>query len=132
MNHAVVYFDGVCNFCNGFVNFLIRHDKKDFFRYCPLQSDRGTEFLRANNLPIDNPGTFFLELNGKIYSRSTAALLLFKNLGWQFRWLYAFIIIPETIRDAIFYNPIARNRYKWFGKKDSCMVPDEKVRSKFI
>lgn len=132
MDHAIVYFDGVCNFCNSFINFLIKHDKKDYFRYTPLQSIAGEKFLKENNLFTLNPETFYLYEKGKIYSRSTAALRLLKNMGWKFSWMYVFIIIPSMIRDVLVYNPIAKRRYKWFGKMNQCMVPTEEVKSKFV
>jgi predicted DCC family thiol-disulfide oxidoreductase YuxK len=132
MNKAIVYFDGVCNFCNGLVNFIIKNDKKDYFRFAALQSNAGVKFCTDNNLPIGKLETFYLFENGKIYSHSTAALRLLKKLGWKYSWLYMFIIIPAGVRDFLFYNPIARNRYKWFGKRDSCMVPSPDVRAKFL
>jgi predicted DCC family thiol-disulfide oxidoreductase YuxK len=132
MNRAVIYFDGVCNFCNGLVNFVIRHDRKDYFRYAALQSESGKKFCRENNLPTDNLETFYLYMDGKVYSHSTAGLMLLRKLGWKYSWLYVFIIIPAGIRDFLFYKPIARNRYKWFGKKDQCMIPEEEVKGKFL
>src|SRR5438045_6505464 len=122
MNQASVFFDGVCNFSNGFVNFMIPRDKKNYFRYSPLQSDFAKKFLEEHNLPTHKLITFYLYENGKIYSRSTAALRLFRKLSGLYPLLYLFIIVPRPVRD-FFYHIISKNRYKWFGEKDHCMVP---------
>ena len=113
------------------MNFLIRHDKKDYFRYSPLQSDFARKFLQERNLPTDKLVTFYLYEDGKLYSRSTAALRLLRKLSAAYSLLYFFIVVPGPIRD-VFYHIISKNRYKWFGEKDQCMVPTSEVREKFI
>jgi predicted DCC family thiol-disulfide oxidoreductase YuxK len=127
----LILFDGVCNFCNGSVNFIIRHDKKDHFRFVPLQSPPGQQLLRQfgmEHLPMDS---IVLIENKKVYKRSTAVLRISKKLNGLYPLLYGFIILPTFIRDTV-YNLVARNRYKWFGKKDSCMVPTPEIQRKFI
>lgn len=131
MDHAIVYFDGVCNFCNGFVNFMIPRDKKDYFRFAPLQSEVGQIFQAEHHLPSNNLETFYLYENGRVYSRSTAALRLMRHLSALWPSMYTFIILPRWLRD-FFYNMISKNRYRWFGKRDTCMVPTKEVRMKFI
>lgn len=131
MEHPVVLFDGVCNFCNGAVNFIIRHDKKDVFRFTALQSEAGQSLLQNHQLPTGHFDSFILLEKGKIYKASGAALKVCSHLPWYWKWTQLFWIIPAFIRDAV-YQFIARNRYKWFGKKESCMIPGPEVRKKFL
>lgn len=126
---AIVLFDGVCNFCDGSVNFIIEHDKKDYFKFTPLQSEIGQEFVKKFSLSgIDS---VILVEDEKFYTHSTAALKIARQLGGIWSLLYAFIIIPKPIRD-FFYKLFAKNRYKFFGKKDECMIPTPEVRAKFL
>ncbi len=131
MAQAVILFDGVCNFCNATVNFVIRHDKRDRFRFAPLQSAAGRALQAEYGLNPDALNTFILVENGQAYERSTAALKVARGLGFPLNMLYVFIIVPRFLRDMV-YNFVARRRYKWFGKKDACMVPDERTRRKFL
>lgn len=131
MAKAVILFDGVCNFCNAAVNFVIRHDRRDHFRFAPLQSEAGRALQMEYGVDPSALSTFVLVENGKAYGRSTAALKVARRLGFPMNMTYAFIIVPRAIRDMA-YNFVARNRYKWFGKKEVCMVPDERVRRKFL
>ena len=128
---AIVLFDGVCNFCNSSVNFIIKHDKKDHFRFTPLQSEKGKMLLQAFNENGKGLDSLVLIENNKLYKRSTASLKITKQLRRPYSLLYLFIIIPSFLRDPI-YNFIAKNRYKWFGKKDVCMIPTPAVKDKFI
>ncbi|HET6225082.1 MAG TPA: thiol-disulfide oxidoreductase DCC family protein [Bacteroidia bacterium] len=128
---AIVLFDGVCNFCDASVNFIIRHDKKDYFRFAPLQSEKGKQLLQQFNVDTNELNTFILLENNKIYTRSTASLKVTRRLSGAYFLLYAFMLVPPFIRDAV-YNLIAKNRYKLFGKKDNCMVPTPEVKDKFI
>jgi len=126
---AIVLFDGVCNFCDSSVNFIIEHDKKDYFKFTPLQSEIGQEFVKKFSLSgIDS---VILVEDEKFYTHSTAALKIARQLGGIWSLLYAFIIIPKPIRD-FFYKLFAKNRYKFFGKKDECMIPTPEVRAKFL
>ena len=127
----VIFFDGVCNLCVGAVQFVLKRDKKNIFRFASLQGKSGQEMMKAHQLGDHHYKTFIIEENGKLYFRSTAALKVFKLLGGAWSLVYAFIIIPAFIRDAI-YNFISDNRYKWFGKKEVCWLPKEEWTSKFI
>jgi predicted DCC family thiol-disulfide oxidoreductase YuxK len=129
--HAVVLFDGVCNFCNERINFIIRHDKKDYFRFAALQSDIGKKILADHGITMADPDTFILVENGKAYDRTTAALRIVKHLKGLWPALYAFIIVPPFLRDIV-YRIIAKNRYKWWGERESCMIPTPEVRKKFL
>ncbi len=126
----IVLFDGVCNFCNGSVNFIIRLDHERKFRFAPLQSDIGIE-LRENHSIAEDVDSIILVEHGKAYLHSTAALKIAKNLGGIYSLLYVLIIIPAFIRD-FFYRTFAKYRYRLFGKTDVCMIPTPDVRERFI
>ncbi len=130
-DHPVILFDGVCNLCNASVQYVIKHDRKKLFRFASLQSSFGQKVLEQNNLPADLFNSFILFENNIIYNRSTAALMVAKRLSGFMKLLYGFIIIPKFIRDAV-YNFIARNRYKWFGKKEACWLPTPELKNLFI
>ncbi len=127
----VIYFDGICNLCTGSVQFLLKHDHRNRFRFASLQGEAGQKMLRENHLPMDQYKTFIVEDGGKIYTRSTAALRVLKLLGGGWSLLYAFMIIPVFIRDAI-YHHVSKNRYRWFGKKQTCWLPDTKWNDRFL
>ena len=129
--HPIILFDGVCNYCNSMVNFIIRQDKEKIFRFAPLQSEAGQKIIEQFNLPSKNFDSFILVENDKIYFRSDAALRLYNLLPVTWKWTQVFWSIPPFIRDGV-YNLIAKNRYKWFGKKDECMVPTPEVRERFL
>ena len=129
--HPTLLFDGICNYCNAMVNFIIRQDKKKVFRFAALQSDAGQKVLNEFKLPQNNFDSFILVENNKIYQRSDAALRLYNKLPWYWKWTQIFWIFPKIIRDGV-YSVIARNRYKWFGKKDQCMVPAPEVKERFL
>ena len=131
MDHPVILFDGICNLCNNAVQFVLKHDKKNLFRFASLQSDFGKSILIKYGLPTDNFNSFVLILNGKAYTKSTAALSVAKMLSGPMKLLYGFIIVPAFIRNGV-YNVIANNRYKWFGKKESCMLPSPDVAARFL
>jgi predicted DCC family thiol-disulfide oxidoreductase YuxK len=130
-SHSIVLFDGVCNLCNGSVKFIIKHDTKDLFRFAALQSNFGKEILQKHQLSQTNLFSLILIENDKIYLRSTAILRIAKRLGGLWPLCYCFIVIPASVRN-IFYDYIARNRYKRFGKRDSCMMPTEELKKKFV
>jgi predicted DCC family thiol-disulfide oxidoreductase YuxK len=127
----VILFDGVCNFCNSSVNFVIKKDKHAVIQFAPLQSDKGRLFLRQYNYPENNLNSFIFIEEGKLYTRSTAALKVSRYLKGLWPVCYGLIIVPKFIRDGI-YNWIAKNRYKWFGKKEQCMIPSPEVRKRFL
>jgi len=127
----VILFDGVCNFCNSAVNFVIKRDKKAQIQFAPLQSEKGRLFLRQYNLPATAMDTFVFIEEGKVYTRSTAALRVSRYLSGLWPACYGLIIVPGFIRDGV-YNLIAKNRYKWFGVREQCMMPTPEVRKRFI
>jgi len=130
-NNPIILFDGVCNFCNSSVNFVIDRDKKSVIKFAALQSDAGQQLLQQFNLSTSKFNSFIFIEAGKVYTASTAALKVSKYLAALWPLLYGFIIVPKFIRDGI-YKWIAKNRYKWFGKKDQCMIPGPEVRSRFL
>jgi len=127
----IILFDGVCNLCNGAVQFVIKHDVKKQFMFASLQSDAGQQLLKQYQLPLQSFNSFVLIQNEKTYFKSTAALMVAKQLNGITKLLYGFIIVPAVIRNAV-YNFIAKNRYKWFGKKESCMMPTTQLTSRFL
>lgn len=132
MNHlSIVLFDGVCNLCSRSVQFILRHDRKKKFKFASLQGRTGQALLQQYEIAQNEPNSFVLLENNKVYTRSTAVLRMLKKLGAGWSLLYIFIIIPSFIRDAV-YNWVARNRYKWFGKRDSCMLPGPAWQDRFL
>ncbi len=131
MDQPIVLFDGVCNLCNGAVQFIIRHDKNEKFLFASLQSEIGKKILSSNNLSRDDLKTFLLIEDDKVYTKSTAALRVIKQLNGVISILYTFNVIPKFIRDSI-YDLVARNRYNWFGKKDECMIPTPQLKARFL
>lgn len=127
----VILFDGICNYCNRIVNFIIRQDKKKIFLFASLQSDFGQSILKENNLPLDVFDSLLLLDKGKLFQKSTAGLRLYNKLPWYWKWTQLFWIFPRFIRDAG-YDLVAKNRYKWFGKKEKCMVPTPELRDRFL
>lgn len=130
-NLPVIYFDGVCNLCSSSVQFVLKQDRKKVFRFASLQGEAGQKMLLANQLPPDHYNSFILDENGKIYTRSTGALRVMKLLGGAWSILYGFMIIPPFIRDGL-YHFISNNRYKWFGKKQSCWLPKPEWNDRFL
>ncbi|MBX2925328.1 MAG: thiol-disulfide oxidoreductase DCC family protein [Chitinophagaceae bacterium] len=129
--HPVILFDGVCNLCNNSVQFVIKNDKKKAFYFTSLQSNAGQQLLEQYRLSPDRFDSFVLIENKKAYTRSTAALRVVKRLGGLWTLLYGFIIIPPFIRNAL-YDWVARNRYQWFGKSESCMLPTPELKARFL
>ena len=129
--HPILLFDGVCNLCNGFVQFVIERDPEAQFKFAALQSEEGQELLQHFGLPQKELFSVILIENEKAYTRSTAALRMTMLLKSPWKIGYAFIILPKFIRD-FFYKKIALNRYKWFGEKDSCMIPTPELKSRFL
>jgi predicted DCC family thiol-disulfide oxidoreductase YuxK len=127
----LIVFDGVCHLCNGFVNFLIRHDKHDRFLFATLQLVENLSLQPEIETKISSRDSIAFITEGKIYFRSQAVLLILKKLGGGWKLFYGLIIFPGPFRDWV-YDVVAKNRYQWFGRKDVCMVPDERARKKFI
>ena len=129
--NPILLFDGVCNLCNGAVQFVIKHGSKNNLRFAALQSKIGAQILDHFDLPQEDIFSVILVENEKVYLRSSAALRMYKNMGGIWSLMYFFIIVPRPIRDAV-YNFIAKNRYKWFGEKESCMIPTPELKSRFL
>ena len=131
VKNPVIFFDGVCNLCNTSVQFIIKRDKADQFRFASLQSEYAQEVL-PNDLTVPEAlQSIILRHNGKIMKKSTAALTIAKKLSGGWPLLYAFIIIPKFIR-AFIYDLIAKNRYRMFGKKNECMIPTPELKHRFV
>lgn len=129
-DQPVILFDGVCNLCTGSVQFILKRDKEKKFLFASLQSNYGQELLKKFHLPTDMFNSFILYQDGKIFSRSTAALTMFQQLkGWS--WVKIFWIVPKFIRNGV-YNLIAKNRYKWFGQKNECWLPTPELKARFL
>lgn len=128
--YPVILFDGVCNLCNASVQKVIKYDPKRKFRFASLQGAFGSQVLTQIQLPTDTLNTFLLLDQGKIYTKSTAALKVARQMSGAWPLLYAFIIIPPFIRN-LFYDLVAKNRYKWFGKQDSCWLPTPELKALF-
>ncbi len=130
-DHPIILFDGVCNFCNGAVNFTIKREKQNKIRFAALQSDAGRQLVQQYGLPVDDMRSFLFVENGKVYNRSTAALKVCRYLSGLWPLCYGLIIVPAFIRNGV-YNWIAKNRYKWFGERQECMIPTPEVRARFL
>lgn len=126
----IILFDGVCNFCNGAIQFIIKHDKKSNFQFAALQSSIGEKLIETYP-ELKNLDSVILLQNGKVKTESTAALHISKKLdGWP-KMFYILIIIPAPIRNY-FYQLFARNRYRFFGKSETCMMPTKEIRDRFL
>ena len=128
-DRSIILFDGVCNFCNGSVNYIIRRDSADRFRFAALQSETGRTLVERFGLTdIDS---IILVEGDQAYTHSTAALRIARTLGGIGSAAYAAIIVPRFIRDFL-YRAFAANRYRFFGRTDECMIPTPEVRAKFL
>ncbi|HEY0461843.1 MAG TPA: thiol-disulfide oxidoreductase DCC family protein [Pyrinomonadaceae bacterium] len=128
---AIILFDGVCNFCNGSVNFIIGRDKTGYFKFAPLQSEIGEKLLRENGIDKTVTDSVVLIEDGKAYTHSTAALRVARHLDGGWKWFYALVYVPRVVRDGA-YKLFAEYRYKLFGKKDECMLPTPEIRARFL
>ena len=131
-NKKIVLFDGVCNLCDGAIQRIIKHDKKDVFRFASLQSDFGRKLIAERGLdPEELDSIMLIEPGVAYYRKSTAALEISRDLSGGYSLFKNFLFIPEGFRDGI-YDFIASNRYKWFGKKEQCMIPTPELKAKFL
>ena len=131
-NKKLILFDGVCNLCNSTVQYVIKHDKSDIFFFTPLQSNTGKQLIETHNIDTQKVDSILLYTSEKgIDYKSTAALKIANNLGFPKNLINIFFIVPPFIRNWV-YDCIAKNRYKWYGKKDTCMVPTPELKSKFL
>ena len=129
--HALILFDGVCNFCNRSVQFIIRRDRNDHFRFASLQSSLAESVLAANYLSASRLDSIVLIEGEQIFTESTAVLRICKKMDGLWKGLYMLIIFPKPIRDAL-YRWLANNRYHFFGKQDTCMIPTPEIRKRFL
>ena len=129
MTQKVVLFDGVCNLCNSSVQWLIRHDKNQIFRFASLQSDYAAEHLKNSEYQFID--SIILLDNNRIYSKSSAVLRILKRLRLPYNLLWVFIIVPPFVRNFV-YDVVARNRYNWFGKRETCMMPSDELKARFF
>jgi len=127
----IIIFDGVCNLCSRSVRFILRHDCRRTFKLATAQSTAGRALLSDHGLDPDKLETFVLLKKGEVYVRSDAALEIAKELDWPWRGLRTLRLVPRVCRDPL-YNVIARNRYRWFGKKERCLIPTDDIRTRFI
>ena len=130
-NNSIILFDGVCNLCNNSVQFIIKRDKKKRFLFTSLQSDAARDILLQFQLKNSEMDSIIFIENGKIYQKSNAILKIVKHLNGIWKISYGFIIIPKFIRDYV-YIIIAKNRYRWFGKREVCMIPTKELQMRFL
>lgn len=131
MPQYVILFDGVCNLCNGFVQFIIKHDKTEKFSFAPLQSVFAKEILGKNNLNADDLKSVIFIANNMVYTKSNAALQIARCFGGWWHLLFYLKVLPLGLRNFV-YDFVGKNRYKWFGKADACMVPSPKLLHRFL
>jgi predicted DCC family thiol-disulfide oxidoreductase YuxK len=127
----IIIFDGVCNFCNGAVTFIIDHDPEGMFSFTPMQSDLAKELAEKYSIDTVGLDTFILIKNGRSYIRTSGALEICKDLSGFWYLFRIFKMVPARIRDVV-YRALAKNRYKLFGRQSECMVPTEEVKGRFI
>jgi len=130
-DYKIILFDGICNLCSGAVDFFIRHDKKNIFRFAALQSDAGIKLQQKLGIDPELIESFILIEGSKYYKKSTAALRLTRYIGFPYILFYPLLLIPPFIRNFV-YDIIAKYRYTWFGKKNTCRIPTPEEQSKFL
>jgi predicted DCC family thiol-disulfide oxidoreductase YuxK len=131
-NKKIILFDGVCNLCNSAVQFVIQHDGKDVFRFVALQSELGQQILKHIGVnPVNIDSIVLYEPGVAYYYKSSAAIQIARSLGGFWHFGTVFKVIPTGIRNLL-YDYIAKNRYKWYGKKESCMIPTLELKIKFL
>lgn len=128
---SIIFFDGVCNLCNASIDFVIQRDKKDHFLVGALQEDFSKKILSCFDVREDYLDSLVLLEKGEIYYKSTAALKIARNLSGLWPALYPLIFLPKFLRDSI-YNWIGSNRYRWFGKKNTCRLPTPEEKARFL
>jgi predicted DCC family thiol-disulfide oxidoreductase YuxK len=127
---AIILFDGVCNFCNGSVQFIIKRDPTGYYTFASLQGEVGKKLLEEHQLG-EYFDSFVLVENNKCFFGSEAAFRICRHLKGAWKFISVFTIVPKPIRD-FFYHMISKNRYKWFGKRESCMIPTKEIRKRFL
>jgi predicted DCC family thiol-disulfide oxidoreductase YuxK len=127
----ILFFDGVCNLCNGAVQWVIRHDPQQKIQFAALQSETAKVKLGSSGIDLEKLESLVLLEDGVVYTHSDAVLRLVRVLGSPWSWAGIFLILPKFIRDGV-YRFIAKNRYAWFGKRDSCMMPTPELKKRFL
>ena len=130
MSAPIMLYDGVCNLCNSSVRFVLKRDKAGEFRFVALQSARAAQLLAPFDVAV-KMDTIYLIMDGKLYDRSSAALRIMRRLAFPWPLMAVFLAVPKPLRDAV-YNWIGRNRYRWFGRTDTCQLPDKTLRARFL
>ena len=130
-HERVIVFDGVCNWCNAWVNFTIDHDPHGKFKFGMLQSEHAQQILQDLQLSTENFETFLLLEHARVFTKSSAALRIVRHLSGFWPIFYFCIVIPRPLRDAI-YDVVARHRYRWMGKAEACRVPTPNERARFV
>jgi predicted DCC family thiol-disulfide oxidoreductase YuxK len=128
---AIIVFDGVCALCNGWVRFLLRHDRRERYRFAAMQTPAGRALLAANGLDPDDPSSFLLIENGRAWTDTDAIRRVVAGLGGVWRVAHVLALLPSSVRDRI-YRTIARNRYRWFGRHETCFLPTPEQRTRFL
>jgi len=128
---SIILFDGVCNLCNGLVQFVLPRDNNKQFHFAALQSETGTLLQKQFGFDPNDLNTFIIIQKDKVLTRSSAALFLLQNLGGLWSLMRIFWIIPRPLRDAV-YNFVSKNRYRWFGKQEACMLPQPEWMERFV
>ena len=131
MTNRIIFFDGVCNLCNASVKFIIKNDPKALFNFAPLQSQFAKKILKHKNISTEKFESLILIEDDDVFLKSTAALKIARNLKGLWPVFYPLIFIPFPVRN-IFYNLIAKHRYRLFGQKDSCMIPSKGIKNRFL
>jgi predicted DCC family thiol-disulfide oxidoreductase YuxK len=128
---SVILFDGVCNLCSGFVRFVIARDPGGRFRFASLQSDVARQLLKSRLAGAGVPDSIVLVDGARVFTRSAAALRIFRGLRFPWPLLSAFLAVPRPIRDFV-YDVVAKRRYRWFGRQDVCMIPTPELQARFV
>lgn len=127
----VVVFDGVCVLCNGWVRFLLRHDRQQRYRFAAMQTESGRALLARHGLDPDDPASFLLVENGQAWKDTDAIVRVVASLGGLWRMVHALRVLPPPLRDRL-YRVVARNRYRWFGRHDACLLPPTGNEGRFL
>jgi predicted DCC family thiol-disulfide oxidoreductase YuxK len=128
---TVLLFDGVCNLCNGAVQFVLKHNTDETIKFAALQSEAGQQLLKAHDLPTETLNSLVLIEDGRAYIESTGALRLARHFGGFWRVLYIMVYVPAPLRDAV-YRWVGSNRYRWFGQAEACMIPTPALKARFL
>ncbi len=130
-DQPILLFDGVCNLCHGSVRFVLRHERQPALRFCALESEVGARLLTRHGIGSDYRGSLVVIEAGRVFLKSNAALRVASYLKWPWSWGRAAVIFPRGLRDWA-YDVIARNRYRWFGRHDACLLPTAELRRRLI